>query len=61
VATGGDSIDVRGSYAAPPGPNWGWRTVIETPDDDSLRIVMYNVSPEGKEDLAVDAVYRRAD
>jgi len=46
----------RGSYAAPPGPDWGWRTVIEIPDDDSFRMVMYNVSPEGKEELAVNAV-----
>jgi len=55
------SLDVRGFYAAPPGPDWGWRTVIETGEDDSLRMVMYNVSPDGKEDLAVEATYRRAD
>jgi hypothetical protein len=57
----GDSLDVRGSYAAPPGPDWGWRTVIETGEEDSLRMAMYNVTPEGQEVLAVDAVYRRAD
>jgi hypothetical protein len=61
VATGGNSIDVRGTYAAPPGPDCGWRTVIETGEESSLCMVMYNVSPAGKEDLAVDAVYRRAD
>jgi hypothetical protein len=57
----GDSLDVRGSYLAPPGPDWGWRTVVESSDDDSFRMVMYNVSPDGHEELAVDAVYRRAD
>jgi hypothetical protein len=52
---------VRGSYAAAPGPDWGWRTVIETAEDDSLRMVMYNLTPDGQEYLAVEAVYRRAD
>jgi hypothetical protein len=61
VATGGDSIDVRGTYPAPPGPDWGWRTVVKTAEEDLLRMVMCNVSPEGKEYLAVDAAYRRAD
>ncbi|HEV8608625.1 MAG TPA: DUF1579 family protein [Thermoanaerobaculia bacterium] len=55
------SLEVRGSYAAPPGPDWGWRTVIEIAEEDSLRMLMYNVSPDGKEDLAVEAVYHRAD
>jgi hypothetical protein len=57
----GASLDLLGSYAAPPGTDWGWRTVIDTPEPDSFRMVMYNISPAGKEDLAVDAVYRRAD
>jgi hypothetical protein len=55
------SLEVGGSYAAPPGPDWGWRTVIETGEDDTLRMVMYNVSPEGTEELAVEASYGRAD
>jgi hypothetical protein len=41
------SLDVRGSYAAPPGPDWGWRTVVETAEEDALRMLMYNVSPDG--------------
>lgn len=52
-------ISVLGSYVAPPGPDWGWRTII-TPDGDRLRIVMNNIWPEGREDLAVDASYTRA-
>lgn len=51
-------IDVRGTYAAPPGPDWGWRTVIR-PGADSLDILMFNVSPDGQEYPAVEAEYRR--
>jgi hypothetical protein len=60
-ATDAGTLEIRGSYAAPPGPGWGWRTVIETAEDDSLRMLMYNVSPDEEEDLTVDAVYQRAD
>ena len=54
----GGALSLRGSYAAPPGPDWGWRTVI-TASDGALRVVMYNVTPDGQEDLAVEAEYRR--
>jgi hypothetical protein len=59
---GGSTLSVRGTYAAPPGPDWGWRIDV-TPGGDRLRIVMHNVWPEeqgGKEELAVEAVYGRA-
>ena len=59
---GGSTLSVRGAYAAPPGPDWGWRIDV-TPDADQLRIVMHNVWPQeqgGKEELAVEAVYERA-
>lgn len=55
------AIEVRGFYAAPPGPDWGWRTVVGPGADGKLRMVMYNVSPDGAEDLAVEAVYTRAE
>ena len=55
------AITVRGSYAAPPGPDWGWRTVITPDDGRALRVVMYNIWPEGREDLAVEATYSRAE
>jgi hypothetical protein len=54
------TIDLRGSYEAPPGPDWGWRIVINAPSDDNLKLVMYNLSPEGEEELAVEANYKRA-
>ena len=55
------TIDVRGSYAAPPGPDWGWRIVVRPADGPALHIVMYNVTPEGEEALAVEATFACAD
>ncbi len=52
-------ISVLGSYPAPPGPDWGWKTEI-VPGRDALSIVMYNVWPEGKEELAVEMSFERA-
>src|SRR5262249_39660991 len=52
-------IDLRGTYEAPPGPDWGWRIIINSNLDRQLQIVMYNCSPEGEEDLAVQADYNR--
>lgn len=52
-------LSVRGSYPAPPGPDWGWRIDV-LPEGDMLRIVHYNIWPEGKEELAVDSRYTRA-
>ncbi len=52
-------IDLRGSYEAPPGPDWGWRFVITPSSGKALQIVMYNVSPVGVEELAVQADYKR--
>lgn len=52
-------IDVKGSYAAPPGPDWGWRIVIASSDGEDLKLTMYNITPDGVEDLAVSAEYKR--
>jgi hypothetical protein len=57
----GDTLSVRGTYAAPPGPDWGWRIDITPDPGPSLRIVMFNIWPDGqREELAVDAIYARA-
>ena len=55
-------INVRGSYEAPPGPDWGWRITLTINGDDSIRLVMHNISPDApdaKEDLAVRAEFSR--
>ena len=56
----GSRVDMRGSYAAPAGPDWGWRTVVEADAHDALRVLMFNVTPDGQEARAVEAVYHRA-
>lgn len=53
------AVVVRGSYASPPGPDWGWRTVIEPGRGNALRLLMYNQAPDGKEELAVEAKFVR--
>ena len=56
------TLSLRGSYAAPPGPDWGWRIEL-TPSATAIRLVMYNIWPAeqgGKEDLAVEAEYAMA-
>ena len=58
----GPAVTARGTYPAPPGPDWGWRIDV-TPGGESLRLVMHNVWPEeqgGQEELAVEAVYTKA-
>lgn len=51
-------VSVKGSYKVEGHPDWGWRTDI-FPGEDQIKIVMYNVSPEGVEELAVETVYTR--
>ena len=53
------AINIRGSYEAPPGPDWGWRIIITPKSPTALQLVMYNITPEGEEDLAVQADYQR--
>jgi hypothetical protein len=54
-------ISVLGRYSAPPGPDWGWRTTVEATDEPpTFQMTMYNIKPEGQEDLAVRVVYTRA-
>jgi hypothetical protein len=53
------SAKMLGSYAAPPGPDWGWRITLRTVSATECQIVMHNISPEGQEDLAVQIDYTR--
>ncbi len=57
LETGG--VDVRGTYAAPPGPDWGWRIILTPADESRLRLTMHNITPAGLEEPAVEAFYRR--
>lgn len=49
-------LSVMGSYAAPPGPDWGWRINLFA-DNKTFRIEMFNIWPEGKEEPAVTMSY----
>jgi Protein of unknown function (DUF1579) len=57
---GSGAISVMTSYAAPTGPDWGWRTAIEPGDGTTFRILMYNIPPGEKELLAVEARYEKS-
>lgn len=52
-------ISVRGSYEVPNNPDWGWRIEIPCPSQNTMQILMYNVTPDGEEALAGDANYTR--
>ncbi len=52
------NVDTLGAYAAPDGPDWGWRITIE-PGIDTFRLAMYNIIPAGPEALAVEVIYSR--
>ena len=55
----GGRISVTGHYAVPDHPDWGWRTEI-APSESGFRYVMYNVTPEGAEELGVETDFTRA-
>lgn len=57
-AASGD-ITLLASYPAPTGPDWGWKTIIRALGDANLELLMYNISPDGKEEIAVHNTYRR--
>jgi hypothetical protein len=53
AALEGGIVSLKGSYPAPPGPDWGWRIEIDADPAPSLAIHMFNITPEGQEALAV--------
>lgn len=52
-------ITVHGTFAVENSPDWGWRIDLLT-NQEAVQIVMYNLSPDGDEYLAVEASYARA-
>lgn len=54
-----DRISVTGAYAAPPGADWGWRTEVDTSRADAVVLRMFNLSPDGGEDRAVEITLHR--
>lgn len=53
------SVVLKGTYAAPPGPDWGWRIELDCRDSDALSLRMFNITPEGESSPAVEATYSR--
>ena len=42
------STVVRGSYAAPPDQDWGWRIEVKPVDTTTLTLTMYNITPTAR-------------
>jgi hypothetical protein len=54
-----DLLSLLGSFEAPPGPDWGWRTDLVLADSETLIMRMHTLSPDNDEALAVEAHYSR--
>jgi hypothetical protein len=53
------AVAVVGTYAAPPDPDWSWRTEIAPRGEAGFEIVMWNISPKGEETIAYRNVYEK--
>jgi hypothetical protein len=53
-----DAVDMYGRYQAEGWPEWGWRIRLEAAGDE-LRLLMWNITPEGQEGRAVVGEYQR--
>lgn len=57
-----NNLSVLGSYAyvtPETEQHWGWRNNIEMVNDNEIKIIAYNISPEGEETKATEIHYRR--
>ncbi|QYO65500.1 DUF1579 family protein [Leptolyngbya sp. 7M] len=53
------AVNIKGHYSVPDHPDWGWRTEI-IPNGDTFKYLMFNVSPEGVEEWAVETEFARS-
>lgn len=53
------TVNVKGTYKVEDHPDWGWRTEI-VPTGEGFKYLMFNVSPEGQEEWAVETEFIRA-
>ena len=58
VTTASGGVNLKGTYKVDGHPDWGWRTEI-IPNGDSFKYLMFNVSPEGYEEWAVETEFKR--
>ncbi len=58
TTTGSGGVNLKGRYKVEGHPDWGWRTEI-VPNGDSFKYLMFNVSPEGHEEWAVETEFKR--
>ncbi len=56
----GKNADCKGTYQVEGHPEWGWRIAFSRVGE-SLQMEMFNISPEGEEEWAVQAVYERVE
>ena len=59
LVDGNGSVNLKGNYKVEGHPDWGWRTEI-VPNGDAFKYLMFNVSPEGHEEWAVEMEFKRA-
>jgi len=53
-------IKVTGSYPAGDGtPDWGWRIELSLPSEDQFVLKMFNITPAGEAEWAVEGIYKR--
>ena len=59
----GDLMDgkfsTKANYTQPEYSDWAWRICLETADENSFSLMMFNIFPDGNEELAVDARLKR--
>ena len=51
-------VEVHGYYSVSDKQDWGWQTEIVA-EPQRFQVSMFNVSPEGDKDMAVESIYTR--